>query len=95
MSNQMEESISIHRVNCTVNIVSIISEWIAEDNNILDEKAPQDTKYIHICNQTGTIPASYFLRHKQDTHFRMRYHGLGPLGAKAIALPLKVSWPST
>jgi hypothetical protein len=49
-----------------------------------------ERKYIDICNQTGVIPVSYFIRHIQDKEFQMRYHGLGPLGAKAIALPLKV-----
>ena len=70
--------------------VCFLPEWIAEDNNELKDDAPQDKKYIHICNQTGTIPSSFFLRHIKDSKFRMRYHGLGPMGAKAIALPLKV-----
>ncbi|KAL4238467.1 Leucine Rich repeat [Mactra antiquata] len=64
-------------------------EWIAEDTGEIKDDDPQDKKYIHICNATGTIPASYFLRHIKDTKFRMRYHGLGPLGAKAISVPLK------
>lgn len=33
---------------------------------------------------------SYFVKHIQDKKFEMKYHGLGPLGAKAIALPLRV-----
>lgn len=64
-------------------------EWIAEEENVLQNDASQEKKYIHMCNETGTIPISYFLRHIKDTKFRMRYHGLGPMGAKAIAVPLK------
>ncbi|XP_053392658.1 leucine-rich repeat-containing protein 74B-like [Mercenaria mercenaria] len=64
-------------------------EWIAEDTNELKEDASEEKKYIHMCNQTGEIPISYFLRHLKDTKFRMRYHGLGPMGAKAISMPLK------
>jgi hypothetical protein len=66
------------------------SEWIAEDTNELKNDASEEKKYIHMCNQTGEIPISYFLRHIKDTKFRMRYHGLGPNGAKAISMPLKV-----
>ncbi|WAR18831.1 LR74A-like protein [Mya arenaria] len=64
-------------------------EWIADDMNMVDDEASQQRKYIYQCNETGVIPASYFLRHINNTTFRMRYHGLGPLGAKAIAIPLK------
>lgn len=64
-------------------------EWIAEESNEIKEDSSQEKKYIHICNETGTIPITYFLRHIKDTKFRMRYHGLGPLGAKALAIPLR------
>ena len=47
--------------------------------------------YIHECNQLGVIPVSYFKQHILQTSFVMRHHGLGPLGAKAIAKSLTVS----
>ncbi len=47
--------------------------------------------YIRQCNNLGIIPVSYFKRHVNDRKFVMRSHGLGPLGAKAIAKPLMVS----
>ena len=47
-------------------------------------------EYIRECNEIGVIPVTYFLRHIQDSAFVMRFHGLGPLGARAIAKPLQV-----
>ena len=47
--------------------------------------------YVVECNRLGVIPVSYFQRHCHDKAFVMRHHGLGPLGAKAIAKPLEVS----
>ena len=46
--------------------------------------------YVRECNRCGVIPVSYFQRHIHDNEFVMRYYGLGPLGAKAIAKPLGV-----
>ena len=46
--------------------------------------------YIKECNRHGAIPVSYFQRHIHDRKFIMKYYGLGPLGAKAIAKPLEV-----
>lgn len=50
--------------------------------------------YIYECSKTGVIPVSYFMRHVKDEKLVMRYRGLGPLGAKAIARPLEVNMPS-
>lgn len=46
------------------------------------------TTYKEACKQCGVIPVSYFLRHMQDTELVMKHHGLGPAGAKAIAVSL-------
>ncbi|XP_078480982.1 uncharacterized protein LOC100187037 isoform X1 [Ciona intestinalis] len=46
------------------------------------------TTYKVACKQFGVIPVSYFLRHMQDQDLVMRHHGLGPAGAKAIAVSL-------
>lgn len=47
--------------------------------------------YTKVCNQLGLVPINYFMRHIQDTELAMRYHGLGPSAARAIALVLKVN----
>lgn len=44
--------------------------------------------YIKTCEQLGVISSSYFLKHLNDYVVSMKHHGLGPLGAKAIAAPL-------
>lgn len=66
-------------------------EWVNEDKIQIQRDEVGDKKYIHICNEEGVIPVTYFLKHIQDSEFVMRFHGLGPLGAKAIAFPLKVT----
>ncbi|OWF38686.1 leucine-rich repeat-containing protein 74B-like [Mizuhopecten yessoensis] len=64
-------------------------EWIHEEEIQLENDKSGDRKYIHMCNETGVIPVTYFIKHIEDKEFRMRFHGLGPLGAKAIAYPMK------
>ncbi|XP_064622535.1 leucine-rich repeat-containing protein 74A-like, partial [Lineus longissimus] len=44
--------------------------------------------YLETCNEMGVVPASYFIRHMNDTTLVMKHHGLGAHGAKAIAVPL-------
>ncbi|XP_060085740.1 leucine-rich repeat-containing protein 74B-like [Ylistrum balloti] len=66
-------------------------EWIHEEEIQLEKDQTGERKYIHMCNETGVIPVSYFLKHIEDKEFRMRFHGLGPLGAKAIAYPMKTN----
>ncbi|CAH1791138.1 unnamed protein product [Owenia fusiformis] len=45
--------------------------------------------YGKMCEKLGVIPASYFVRHCMDSELSMRYHGLGPLGTRAIARVLR------
>ncbi|XP_022096288.1 leucine-rich repeat-containing protein 74B-like isoform X2 [Acanthaster planci] len=44
--------------------------------------------YKEACRLNGVIPVSYFLRHIADSELTMKHHGLGPAGAKAIAISL-------
>jgi hypothetical protein len=50
--------------------------------------------YVETCHVMGVVPVSYFIRHMNDTELVMKHHGLGPQGAKAIAVPLCVSMRS-
>lgn len=68
----------------------MFSEWINEAKREIENDKTGEKKYLHMCEETGVIPASYFLNHIQEKEFSMKYHGLGPNGAKAIAWPLKV-----
>lgn len=66
-------------------------EWINEAKREIENDKTGEKKYLHMCEETGVIPASYFLNHIQEKEFSMKYHGLGPNGAKAIAWPLKTN----
>ncbi|XP_062584544.1 leucine-rich repeat-containing protein 74B-like isoform X2 [Saccostrea cucullata] len=66
-------------------------EWINEEKREIENDKTGEKKYLHICEETGVIPASYFLNNIQEKEFTMKYHGLGPNGAKAIAWPLKTN----
>ena len=48
--------------------------------------------YLRVCETLGIIPASYFLRtiQAQESSISMSHHGVGPKGAKAIAISLTV-----
>lgn len=50
------------------------------------------SQYEKICGSLGVTPISYFVRHINDHAIVMRYHGLGPAAAKALALVLRVSF---
>ncbi|XP_069806371.1 leucine-rich repeat-containing protein 74A [Dendropsophus ebraccatus] len=52
--------------------------------------AGQDV-YVQACRQVGIVPASYFLRHINETHMDLKHYGLGPRGARAIAAALKTN----
>lgn len=47
--------------------------------------------YLSACWSIDVTPVSYFLRHIEDKEMILRHHGLGPKGAKAIAIALVVS----
>ena len=61
----------------------------------LDSLADNDptgrTTYIKTCENLGVVPVSYFTRHITDPEIVMRYHGLGPQGARAMSRVLRVS----
>ena len=75
----------------------IISHLITESSILAEEKEEYDvtgTKvYQESCNTLGIIPASYFVRtlQAQEPQINMSHHGVGPKGAKAIAIALTVS----
>ena len=62
---------------------------LTEDREVFS--ASERAVYVESCKKAGVIPASYFLRHIDDTHIEMKHHGLGPQGIKPIAIALVVS----
>ncbi|XP_041429859.1 leucine-rich repeat-containing protein 74A [Xenopus laevis] len=45
--------------------------------------------YVQACQEAGVVPASYFMRHMNNTSMDLKHHGLGPRGARAIAASLQ------
>ncbi|XP_075470808.1 leucine-rich repeat-containing protein 74A [Ascaphus truei] len=65
------------------------------DTDLEPEESVRATKdvswrelYLQACQQAGVVPVSYFLRHMDETHMKLNHHGLGPRGARAIAVAL-------
>lgn len=46
--------------------------------------------YLQACELVGVVPVRYFLRHLGSATINLNHHGLGPLGAKALAIALVV-----
>ena len=77
---------------------------VANNNNISWSSSPPTAEeakeiydatgkrvYSQACKDIGVVPVSHFIRHITTNKIIMKHHGLGPLGAKAIAIPLVVS----
>ncbi|KAK5853003.1 hypothetical protein PBY51_006827, partial [Eleginops maclovinus] len=45
--------------------------------------------YLQACQRTGSVPVSSFLHNLADTNLNLNHYGVGPLGAKALAIVLK------
>lgn len=46
--------------------------------------------YLQACQQTGATPVSSFLRHMGEANLNLNHYGVGPMGAKALAIVLQV-----
>lgn len=46
--------------------------------------------YERHCEEIGVQPITYFIKHMQDTILKMKFHGLGPQGMRAIAGNIEV-----
>ncbi|CAM4571072.1 unnamed protein product [Lepidochelys olivacea] len=44
--------------------------------------------YLEACKLVGVVPVSYFIRNIEEPYMNLNHHGLGPKGAKAIAITL-------
>ena len=65
--------------------------YVSEEKEAYD--ATGGAAYRKCCDMLGIVPVSHFLHNLQakDTTICLRHHGLGPKGAKAIAVALTVS----
>ncbi|RXN22818.1 leucine-rich repeat-containing 74A [Labeo rohita] len=51
--------------------------------------------YLQACKLVGVVPARYFLRNLGSATINLNHHGLGPLGAKALAIALVTDMHTT
>ncbi|XP_042246330.1 leucine-rich repeat-containing protein 74A-like isoform X2 [Thunnus maccoyii] len=45
--------------------------------------------YLQACERVGTVPVSLILHHLGEANLNLNHYGLGPLGAKALAIVLQ------
>ena len=67
-----------------------ILDWLHPE--LFDRDTTGINRYIRICESLNIQPVTYFCKHLQDTELIMKYHGLGPLGMKAMSDPLEVNY---
>lgn len=63
--------------------------WLHPD--LYDRDTTGINRYLRMCQKLDIQPITYFLKHMQDTELVMKYHGLGPLGVKAMSDPLEIN----
>ncbi|KAI2654785.1 Leucine-rich repeat-containing protein 74A [Labeo rohita] len=51
--------------------------------------------YLQACKLVGVVPVRYFLRNLGSATINLNHHGLGPLGAKALAIALVTDMHTT
>lgn len=62
-------------------------------NPTLDNNQPHLSRaelYQEACQHTKAVPVKSFFRNLENTHMNLNHYGLGPLGAKALAIALRV-----
>ncbi|OWF38688.1 hypothetical protein KP79_PYT10815 [Mizuhopecten yessoensis] len=56
-----------------------------------EEDTTPKGRYLQICEDMGIQPATYFIKHMSETELVMKFHGLGPIGMKAMAESLMIN----
>ncbi|XP_075905709.1 uncharacterized protein LOC142903774 [Nelusetta ayraudi] len=67
------------------------SEWdtdLEPDNNNQPHLSRAEL-YQEACQHTKAVPVKSFFRNLENTHMNLNHYGLGPLGAKALAIALR------
>uniref|UniRef100_A0A8C1ZCP1 Leucine rich repeat containing 74A n=1 Tax=Cyprinus carpio TaxID=7962 RepID=A0A8C1ZCP1_CYPCA len=57
---------------------------------LIREDLSTEELYLQACKLVGVVPVRYFLRNLGSAAINLNHHGLGPLGAKALAIALVV-----
>ncbi|XP_052766427.1 leucine-rich repeat-containing protein 74B-like [Mya arenaria] len=64
-------------------------KWLNPE--LYDHDTTGVNRYLRMCTKLEIQPITYFLKHMQDRELIMKYHGLGPLGVKAMSDPLETN----
>lgn len=64
-----------------------LSHSISDATNRIQSRAEQ---YLKACRKIGVTPISSFLRNSSEANLNLNHYGVGPLGAKALAIALQV-----
>lgn len=66
---------------------SVLSLFISDDQT---QRLSRAELYLQACRQTGAVPVSSFLHNLNQANLNLNHYGVGPLGAKALAVALQV-----
>ncbi|GLD59820.1 leucine-rich repeat-containing protein 74A-like isoform X1 [Lates japonicus] len=53
------------------------------------QNLPHSELYLQACQQTGTVPVSSFFHLVDEPNVNLNHYGVGPMGAKALAIALQ------
>lgn len=79
------------RCRLLLQLISCISSLLIHPSS--DNKQPHLSRaelYQEACQHTKAVPVKSFLRSLENTHMNLNHYGLGPLGARALAIALRV-----
>ena len=76
--------------NLWARFVVVTSEWLLEGRLQLKDDVTGHKTYLASCDASGVTASSYFIKHIENKEVVMRFHGLGPVGTKALCVPLRV-----
>uniref|UniRef100_A0A8C1WMD7 Leucine rich repeat containing 74A n=1 Tax=Cyprinus carpio TaxID=7962 RepID=A0A8C1WMD7_CYPCA len=62
---------------------------------LIREDLSTEELYLQACKLVGVVPVRYFLRNLGSAAINLNHHGLGPLGAKALAIALVTDMHTT
>ncbi|XP_041351083.1 leucine-rich repeat-containing protein 74A-like [Gigantopelta aegis] len=68
-----------------------LDRWLHAERSEFKDDMTGEKKYIAACEYNGALPATYFIKHITDHKVSMRFHGIGPAGAKSMCVPLKTN----
>ncbi|XP_067681815.1 leucine-rich repeat-containing protein 74A-like [Haliotis asinina] len=91
VSESESESDEEREVDYDTDLDMDMDKWLNADQLRLKDDLTGERRYTAACDAMGVTPATYFVKHITDQEVHMRFHGLGPRGAKAMCVPLRTN----